>query len=260
MDKSADVTNNDNSFFNINTNNVTQIADEDENLVDNNEDKYHDKNNHGKTKGNSGTDKDNDVKKSNFGLDKQQDGEREFQNKINHFRSLFEYGKFQDLEDLMDRSVKDSSNKEYKFNFSFQPYKFGENDTLYIIRCIDNKSEFEDGGSSGDVENNNIEPNNNVNNNHNLLNKPKTILDINDENSNKNFTQNHIKQKQMALKRLFEATQEERLEMLEKAQNFHKISEEKNSIRTQFHFIKEIATFSKILGVKKDEQCNLTYL
>lgn len=272
MDKSVDASNNDNSFFNT-TNNITQIADENENLVENekgenNKNEKNNNDNHGKTKGNNGTEKEKNAKKSNFGLDKQQDEEREFYNKINHFRSLFEYGKFQDLQDLIERTAKDSSNKEYKFNFSFQPYKFGENDTLYIIRCIDNKSEFEDGGSSGDAQNNEaLEQNNNNNNNLNnlnnnlLINKLKSNQEnMQDENSNKNFMQNHMRQKLAALKRLFEATHEERREILDKAQNYLKTSEDKSLLKTQFHFIEEIASFSKIFGQKKDDQCNLTYL
>jgi len=176
-----------------------------------------------------------------FGFDKQQDEEREFENKIFSFRKLFEYGKFQELEDLIEKYSKDSDNREYNFNFTFLPYRFGENDMLYIIRCIDNKSEFDDGGSSGDSRNN-------INNN-NLNNK-----ETKEETTNKNFISNHLKKKQIALVNLAETTNEERKVMLSKSQNYFKMcNEDSDFIRRQYGYKEEIANFSKIFGLKKEE-------
>jgi len=65
--------------------------------------------------------------------------------KIEEYKHLFNEGKFEELEDLIDSCNKDSSISEYKFNFTFDKYKYGEDGLGYIVRCIDNRNQ--DGAS-----------------------------------------------------------------------------------------------------------------
>ena len=58
---------------------------------------------------------------------------------ITEYINLFEGGKFNELEDLIDLYNKNSSFKEYKFNFAFDKNYFGNNQILFIVRCIDNQ-------------------------------------------------------------------------------------------------------------------------
>jgi len=229
MDKKDTFANgeNDNSIIN---HNQTQIAEEEDNLVDE------------ETKTKRAGEADTHEVKQNIGFDKQQDEERVFQSKISQFRNLFEYGKFQELEDAIDKSNQDTGIKEYKFNFTFLPYKFGNNETLYIIRCIDNKSEFDDSGTSGESQNKESNKEN--------------------DNNNKNFTQSHLRQKIMALKPLSETTIEEKRELLDQSQNYLLMCNENSEfIKTQYVFKQEIATYSKIFGIKKEEtrKININY-
>ena len=61
--------------------------------------------------------------------------------KIEEYQTLFNEEKYEELEDLIDICNKESNFSEYKFNFTFDKYKYGDNETAYIIRCIDNKDQ-----------------------------------------------------------------------------------------------------------------------
>ena len=73
---------------------------------------------------------------------KQSDEEKKYRLRLIQYKNLFETGKFNDLEDLIDTCNKESNLPEYKFNFTFDQYKYGNNQISYIVRCIDNKGEF----------------------------------------------------------------------------------------------------------------------
>ena len=75
-------------------------------------------------------------------FNKQSEEEKAYKQKIKQYKSLFEKGKFNELEDLIDSCNKDSNSNEYKFNFTFDQYKYGNKQISYIVRCIDNKNEF----------------------------------------------------------------------------------------------------------------------
>ena len=76
-------------------------------------------------------------------FNKQSEEEKNYKSKIRQYRTFFEKGKFNELEDLIDSCNKDSSASEYKFNFTFDQYKYGNKQISYIVRCIDNKNEFD---------------------------------------------------------------------------------------------------------------------
>ena len=84
------------------------------------------------------------VKISNkmVNYNKQSDEEKNYKLKLKQYRTFFEKGKFNELEDLIDSCNKDSSSNEYKFNFTFDQYKYGNKQISYIVRCIDNKNEL----------------------------------------------------------------------------------------------------------------------
>lgn len=176
--------------------------------------------------------------KDNFGFDKQQNEEKEFLTRIAQYRNLFEYGRYAELEELVTKSTADMAHKEYRFNFTFVPYRFGEGEMLYIIRCIDNKSEFDNDGSTDDSHHG-------------------SHLNKNDAAVGKNFTAKYFKSKQAALTELVEVTNSERGHMLEKNQEYLKMCiEDKEFIKTQVFYKEEIGNISKIFGMKKEEHRN----
>ena len=63
--------------------------------------------------------------------------EKEFYNKLNIYKELFTENKYTELEEYIDLNTRDSP-VEFKFNFTFDIYKFGEDSFSYVIRCIDN--------------------------------------------------------------------------------------------------------------------------
>ena len=94
-------------------------------------------------------DPDDLIKKGNIKItnkmvnfNKQSDEEKKYRLRLIQYKNLFESGKFNDLEDLIDSCNKESNQPEYKFNFTFDQYKYGNKQISYIVRCIDNKGEF----------------------------------------------------------------------------------------------------------------------
>ena len=173
-----------------------------------------------------------------FNFNKQTDEDKEFQAKINQYRTLFEGGRFAELEEFIEKINIETMTKEYKFNFTFSVYRYGDNQIAYVIRCIDNKSEFEYADTSEDSNNNN--PNN---------------------PGEKNFTSKHLKSKQIALKDLNEVTYDEKRQIMEKSQDYLKMClDDKDFIKIQIFFKEEIANHSKIFGMKKEEQRNIIIL
>ena len=75
-------------------------------------------------------------------FNKQSDEEKKYRLRLIQYKNLFDNGKFNELEDLIDTCNKESNQPEYKFNFTFDQYKYGNKQISYIVRCIDNKGEF----------------------------------------------------------------------------------------------------------------------
>ena len=79
--------------------------------------------------------------------------EKEFFNKLNKYQELFEKKQFDELEDYIDYN-NIGPGVEFKFNFTFDRYRYGKDKIAYVIRCIDsNKADnaFTD-ESSRDIE------------------------------------------------------------------------------------------------------------
>ena len=142
--------------------------------------------------------------------------------KIEEYKHLFNEGKFEELEDLIDSCNKDSSVSEYKFNFTFDKYKYGEDGLGYIVRCIDNRNQ------DGVSEEKSIE------------------LD--------SKAVKYKKEKANAIKPLFELLEEEREEILNLPEMFIKLSLEEPKFQELLDSCKnEIINMSKTQGQKKDE-------
>ena len=143
--------------------------------------------------------------------------------KIEEYQYLFKEGKFEELEDLIDSCNKDSSISEYKFNFTFDKYKYGDDGLGYIVRCIDNRNQ------EGVSEEKSIE------------------LD--------SKAVKYKKEKANAIKPLFELLEEEREEILNLPEMFIKLSLEDPKFQELLESCKnEIINTSKTQGgPKKDE-------
>ena len=78
---------------------------------------------------------------SKLDFNKKSDEEKDFIAKVTKYKELFVNGNFEQLEELIDDCNRDSNSKEFKFNFTFDKYKFGVRNISYVVRCIDAKNE-----------------------------------------------------------------------------------------------------------------------
>ena len=155
-------------------------------------------------------------------INKISEEEKIFLEKIKDYETLFKEEKFEELEDLIDLCNKDSVFSEYKFNFTFDKYKFGDNGLAYIIRCIDNRNQ------EGLSEEKSLE------------------LDSN--------AVKYKKEKEGAIKPLFELLEEERQSIINMPGMFLKLSMENKKFQALLDTCKnEIMSISKTQGQKKDE-------
>ena len=146
-----------------------------------------------------------------------------YKKRIQEYKKLFEEEKYSELEDLIDNCNKDSLSSEFKFNFTFDRIKYGDNNSAYIVRCIDNKNDagksLEDSGEDFD---------------------PKSMK--------------YKKEKSQAIKPLYELLEDEKKEILELPDKFIKLSLENKKFQKLLQQCKnDIACMSKAHGQKKDE-------
>ena len=155
--------------------------------------------------------------------DKQSEEEKLYKQKIRQYKLLFKNGKLNELEELIDLNNKDSSSNEFKFNFTFDAIKYGENQVSYIVRCIDNKNE---GGRS----------------------EEESIEDLDPKAAK------YKKDKSDAIKPLYELYENEKKEIIEMQNQFLKLSIENKKFQKLLQACKnEIVNMSKAHGQRKDE-------
>jgi len=165
-------------------------------------------------------------KKVNF--NKQSDEDKEFSTKLSKYRSFFEGNKFYELEEYIEKNNSEKNDsKEYKFIFTFDVYKFGMGQVGYVIRCIDNKQEYEEGSQSDTASDNNIE-------------KLKQI-----ENK---------KNKLISMKNLNEITEEEKQDLLQIQTEYTKLLlENREFLKLANEYKQDINSTSKVFGFKKED-------
>ena len=157
-------------------------------------------------------------------IDHRSKEQRIFNEIINEYINLFTDGKFNELENLIDLYNKNSSFKEYKFNFAFDKNYFGENQILFIVRCID--SQLEEGQISD-----------------------KSFGDINPSSIK------YKKEKVDAIKPLFELVKEEQEDIIKLYDSFLKLSMENYKFKQMLQAAKkEIDDLSKIHGEKQKDE------
>ena len=156
-------------------------------------------------------------------FNKQSEEEKNYKFKLRQYRTFFEKGKFNELEDLIDSCNKDSTSIEYKFNFTFDQYKYGNKQISYIVRCIDNKNEF--GKSDED-----------------------TVGEL-DVKATK-----YKKEKADSIKPLYEILEDEKKELLSLPGIFYKLSLDDKKFQKLLQQCKnDIQNMSMAHGQKKDE-------
>ena len=161
-------------------------------------------------------------KENNIIFNKENEEQKIFISRINQYKYLFEEGKFNELEELINNFNKNSSSIEYKFNFTFDKYIYGNKQISYIVRCIDNKN---------DIEN---------------------IQEESGDDLDKGAK--YKKEKEESIKPLYELSEEERNEILQLPKIFLNLSIENRKFQKLLLECKnDINTFSKTHGQKKDE-------
>ena len=159
----------------------------------------------------------------NMIFQKENEADRQYNSYMNQYKKLFEEGKLNELEELIDNCNKNSKTIEYKFNFTFDKYKYGEKKVSFIVRCIDNKNDF---GKS----------------------EEESAADLDPKNAK------YKKEKADAIKPLFELFEEERKEILGLPEIFLNLSIENKKFQKLLQACKnDINILSKTHGQKKDE-------
>ena len=147
-----------------------------------------------------------------------------FENKLNHYKHLFNLEKYHDLENLVVEDTLDHDCIEIKFNFTFKKYHYGNNQYAYIIRCIDNKNEIVSSGSDVDYNIQNYETGNKI-----------------------------LKQKINSLKHLFEINKEEKKVFYLNIVNFMNFLYQSNSLNKSYlQYLSEIKIISRIHGSQQN--------
>ena len=159
----------------------------------------------------------------NVVFNKESEEEKIYKSRMAQYKSLFEEGKVNELEELIDNCNKNSSSTEYKFNFTFDKYKYGNKQLSYIVRCIDNKNETGQSQeeSLGDLD-------------------PKAAK--------------YKMEKAESIKPLYELLEEERRELLQLPEIFLNLSLENKKFQKLLQSCKnDINIMSKTHGNKKEE-------
>jgi hypothetical protein len=159
----------------------------------------------------------------NENYNKQSEEEKVYRQKIRQYKSLFNNNKFTELEELIDLNNKDSTSIEFKFNFTFDRIKYGNNEVCYIVRCIDNKNEL---GRS----------------------EEESIEDLDPKGAK------YKKDKSEAIKPLYELYEEEKRELIELQDKFLKLSTENKKFQKLLQVCKnDIINTSKVHGQNTEE-------
>ena len=167
--------------------------------------------------------KEHNQKNVKENYNKQSEEEKIYKQKIKQYKTLFNNGQFNELEDLIDINNKNSFSNEFKFNFTFDRMKYGNKQVAYIVRCIDNKNEI---GRS----------------------EEESIEDF-DPKATK-----YKKDKAEAIKPLYELLPEEKKEIIEMQDKFLKLSTENKKFQKLLQICKnDIVMMSKAHGQNKDE-------
>ena len=160
---------------------------------------------------------------ANLDFNKKSDEEKEFIAKIKKYKEYFYKSKFDELDELIDDCNRDSNSKEYKFNFTFDKYKFGTRNMSYVVRCIDAKNE----GSKSDEE---------------------SIIEA-DEKLSK-----YKKEKANAIKPLFEVLFKEKEKIIEQQSRVENLQNENIEFQKLLNLCKEdINKMSMVHGQKEKE-------
>ena len=159
----------------------------------------------------------------NIVFNKESEEEKRYKMKMEQYVYLFNEGKINELEELIDNCNKNTSSIEYKFNFTFDKSRYGNKQISYIVRCIDNKI---DAGQSSEESLGDIDPK----------------------------AAKYKKEKAESIKPLFELLEDERKEILHLPEIFLNLSLENKKFQKLLQDCKnDLNIMSKTHGNKKDE-------
>jgi len=163
-----------------------------------------------------GEDKDNNIFTKNYSKE-----EQIYKNRMDQYKTLFNEGKINQLEELIDTCNKNSSSIEFKFNFTFDKYKYGQKQISYIVRCVDNKNDIRKSEEESDIDSN-----------------PRI--------------EKYKRERNESIKPLFEFLPDERREIIELPKNFLKLSLENKKFYNLLQICKnDIIIMSKAYGNQK---------
>ena len=165
----------------------------------------------------------NEKDEKNIEFKKYSKEEKIYKNTMNQYKLLFSEDKIDELEELIDSCNKNSSSIEYKFNFTFDKHKYGNKQLSYIVRCIETKNDIGNSEEESDID-------------------PNPLID------------KYKKEKNKAIKPLFELLEEEKMNIIKLPEDFLKLSLENNKFQKLLSICKnDIINISKVYGHKKDQ-------
>ena len=154
-------------------------------------------------------------------FNKKSEEERIYLKKMNEYKTLFNKEKMIELENLIDECNKNSESIEYKFNFTFRKFIYGDKQISFIIRCIDSKNTYENIQEESDNE--------------------------------KDLNAIYKKEKIESIKRLYEIYDNEKIEIMEMEKEFLQMSlDDKKFQKLLLECKNDINNLSTIHGQKND--------
>ena len=179
-------------------------------------------NNDGSLVSNSNISKE-DGNEKNMNFKRYSQEEKLYKTRMNQYKTLFNEGKIDELEELIDNCNKNSSSIEYRFNFTFDKYLYGNKQISYIVRCVDTKNDLGKSDEESEVEQN-----------------PRLAK--------------YKKEKNKSIQPLFELLENERKEIVKLPEEFLKLSLENKKFQKLLQICKnDISNMSKAYGHKKDQ-------
>ena len=197
-----------------------------------------------------------------------QESEIDFIKKLSKYKQLFYQGYYDKLEEYINLNNSENINIEtYTFNLIFDKYKFGDNECLFVIKCIENKNEFEINCSNESEE---LNPNTNVNEFALLVRKEKTqalehLHEITEDNKQLllNLQEEYFKLsiENLEFQRLLQKYHDDifKLSRIHGSKKQHSIIEDENSSQSsQIGYNEDLSKKSRIEEIRTNLLKNIT--
>ena len=176
-----------------------------------------------------------------------QDQDKEFQNAIGRYRSLFTTNSNNNYNELINNldKLNEGNEQVFKFVISFSQIRYGEGKFGYVVRCIDNKADLDLSSNDDKITNKTDEGKDKM-----KFGFENNKTDLKDDTNNQIHQGVFDRRKYLAgLKQIEETTEEDINYLNMKLDNFHKlVTEDDHIMQSVDNYHQEILLLSRVLG------------